>query len=223
MQYQNVINKPLLVGEPDTKTLDILNIPELHIMTGVVGKLITELENQGFETKQKGQTFVNGYLEREDIARCVYQGSRGFEGNQAHKLLMKIDILERDIMKMDPETIIKSLPFVQCLRKFEKVVTACFGQTLDLSYGAYIDEFSTTYRSLDISVTPKVHIVERHVSEFLKLKGETTGLGFWSEQSMEAGHHDFKMEWEKVKVSPNHKEYAERLFKTVVRYNGKHL
>ena len=166
---------------------------------------------------------MNGYLEREDIARCVYQGSRRFEGNQAHKLLMKIDILERDIMKMDPETIIKSLPFVQCLRKFEKVVTACFGQTLDLSYGAYIDEFSTTYRSLDISVTPKVHIVERHVSEFLKLKGETTGLGFWSEQSMEAGHHDFKMEWEKVKVSPNHKEYAERLFKTVVRYNGKHL
>ena len=57
---------------------------------------------------------------------------------------MKVDILERDIMKMDPETIIKSLPFVQCLRKFEKVVTACFGQTLDLSYGAYINEFSTT-------------------------------------------------------------------------------
>ena len=60
MQYQNVINKPLLVGEPDTKTWDILNIPELHIMTGVVGKLNTELENQEFETKKKGQTFVNG-------------------------------------------------------------------------------------------------------------------------------------------------------------------
>ena len=45
MQYQNVINKPLLVGEPDRETLDILNIPELHIRTGVVGKLITELEN----------------------------------------------------------------------------------------------------------------------------------------------------------------------------------
>ena len=107
MQYKNVINKPPLVGEPDTKTLDILNIPELHIMTGVVGKIINELENQGFETKQKKQAFVNGYLEREDIARCVYQGSRGFEGNQAHKLLMKIDILERDIMRMDPEIDIK--------------------------------------------------------------------------------------------------------------------
>ena len=36
-------------------------------------------------------------------------------------------------------------------------------------------------------MTPKVRIVERHVSKFLKLKGETTRLGFWSEQSMEAG------------------------------------
>ena len=176
MQYQNAINKPILVGEPETKTLEILNILELHIMTGVIGKLVTELENRGFETKQKGQIFMIGYLEREDISRCVYQGSRGFEGNQAHKLLMKIDILERDIMEMDPETIIKLLPFVQCLRKFEKVVTACFGQTFDLSYGTYIDEFSTTYRSLDISVTPKVHIVERHLSEFLKLKGRLLDL-----------------------------------------------
>ena len=55
------------------------------------------------------------------------------------------------------------------------------------------------------------------------MKGETAGLGFWSEQSMESGHHDFKLEWEKVKVSENHAEYAERLFTTVVRYAGKHL
>ena len=45
------------------------------------------------------------------------------------------------------------------------------------------------------------------------MKGEKAGLGFWSEQAMEAGHHDFKMEWEKVKVSGNHAEYGERLFR----------
>ena len=50
------------------------------------------------------------------------------------------------------------------------------------------------------------------MKEFLKLKGETAGLGFWSEQSMESGHHDFKLEWEKVKVSANHAEYGDRLF-----------
>ena len=55
------------------------------------------------------------------------------------------------------------------------------------------------------------------------MKGEVAGLGFWSEQSMESAHHDFKLEWEKVKVSANHVEYPERLFNTVVRYAGKHL
>ena len=46
-------------------------------------------------------------------------------------------------------------------------------------------------------------MIETHVAEFLKMKGEIAGLGFWSEQS---GHHDFKLEWEKVKVSENHAE-----------------
>ena len=40
---------------------------------------------------------------------------------------------------------------------------------------------------------------------------------------LEAGHHDFKIEWEKVKVSANHAEYGERLFQTVVRYAKKYL
>jgi hypothetical protein len=66
-------------------------------------------------------------------------------------------------------------------------------------------------------------VIEKHVSEFLKLKGEVAGLGFWSEQSMESGHHDYKLEWEKVKVSANHEEYGDRLFSTTVRYAGKHL
>ena len=65
--------------------------------------------------------------------------------------------------------------------------------------------------------------METHVSEFLKMKREVAGLGFWSEQSMEAGHHDFKLEWETVKVAPDHKEYGERMKNTCVRYNGKHL
>ena len=65
--------------------------------------------------------------------------------------------------------------------------------------------------------------METHVAEFLKTKGEKAGLGFWSEQSMEAGHHDFKLEWEKVKVTPDHKEYGSRLKNTVMRYNVKHL
>ena len=39
---------------------------------------------------------------------------------------------------------------------------------------------------------------------------------------MEAGHYDFKVKWERVKVSGNHAdaEYGESFFQTVVRYAG---
>ena len=222
--YQNVVNPPLLTGDDSTKTLEVLNISELHCMTGTVGKLISEKERCAFVEKEDGEKFMNDFLKREDISKCVYQGSNSFEGNQARKLLQSVDKLERDVQNlMDFETAAKALPFVETLRLFDKVVTACFGQTLDPAYEEHISNFSKQYRTLGITVTPKVHIIERHVAEFLKLKGEVAGLGFWSEQSMESGHHDYKLEWEKVKVSPNHEEYGDRLLDTTVRYAGKHL
>ena len=183
---------------------------------------------------------MNNFLKREDISKCVYQGSNSFEGNQARKLLQRVDKLERDVKDLDFETAAKALPFVETLRQLDKVVTSCFGQTLDPEYENHIAAFSRQYRTLDISITPKVnhfyfdihfiifkflqvHVIETHVAEFLKLKGELAGLGFWSEQSMESGYHDFKLELEKVKVSANQVEYADRLLNTVVRYAGKHL
>ena len=221
--YQNVVNPPLLTDEDSTKTLEILNISELHCMTGAVGKIVSELERCAFEEKEDGEKFVNAFLKREDISKCVYQGSNSFEGNQARKLLQRGDKLDRDVKELDFETAAKGLPFVETLRLLDKVVTACFGQTLAPDYEKHIENFSKQYRTLGISVTPKVHVIEKHVVEFLKRKGEVAGLGFWSEQAMESGHHDFKLEWEKVKVSPNHEEYGQRLLGTIVRYAGKHL
>ena len=53
--------------------------------------------------------------------------------------------------------------------------------------------FSQLYRELGITVTPKVHMVEQHITEFMGLKGEAAGLGFYSEQAIESVHHDFKV------------------------------
>ena len=36
-------------------------------------------------------------------------------------------------------------------------------------------------------------MIEKHVVDFLDMKGESAGLGFYSEQAMEAVHHDFKI------------------------------
>ena len=155
--FQNVVNPPLLTGEDSVKTIEKLNISELHCMTGATGKLVTEMERCAFKTKEEGELFINNFLKREDISKCVYQGSNSFEGNQARKLLQRVDKLERDVKNLNFETAAKALPFVETLRQLDKVVTSCFGQTLDPDYEIHIAAFSRQYRTLDISITPKVN------------------------------------------------------------------
>ena len=75
-----------------------------------------------------------------------------------------------------------------------------------------------------MSITPKIHIIEHHIVDFLKRKEERHGLGWWSEQAFEAMHHDMKCEWEKVKISDHsHPDFPQRLLDFVIRYNSKHL
>ena len=75
-----------------------------------------------------------------------------------------------------------------------------------------------------MSVTPKIHIVEHHIVDFLKRKGEEHGLGWWSEQAFEAVHSDMKKEWERVKINdPDHPDFGQRLLDFVTRYNARHV
>ena len=71
-------------------------------------------------------------------------------------------------------------------------------------------------------MTPKVHLLESHASEFLEMMGGEHGLGYYSEQAMESMHKELKKE-EVEKVAENHPNYREKLCKTVVRVNGKHM
>ena len=107
---------------------------------------------------ESGEKFIVSFLRKEDISRCVYQGAKSFEGNQARKLLRSVDKLERDVKTLDIETCIQVLPYVETLRSFDRVVSSCFSQTLDPEYETKIQSFSVQYRSLGISVTPKVII-----------------------------------------------------------------
>ena len=80
-----------------------------------------------------------------------------------------------------------------------------------------------TYRTLDISTSVKVRILETHIVESLKIMGEEHGLGFYSEQAMESMHHDLLEEWGGEKVDESHPRYGEKLKQTMVRVNGKHI
>ena len=55
------------------------------------------------------------------------------------------------------------------------------------------------------------------------MKGEVQGLGFYSEQAMESMHKELKTEWGADMVDVKHPKYGEKLLKTTVQINGKHI
>ena len=97
------------------------------------------------------------------------------------------------------------------------------GQLVSENYEKTINDFSGAYRSLHISIPLKVHLVESHLSEFIKMKGGEKGAGFYSEQAMESCHKDFKLEWEPIKIKESDVNFGRKLLDTIVRYNGKHI
>ena len=87
-----------------------------------------------------------------------------------------------------------------------------FGMFIEGDHVKAIKHYSKLYRSLGITIPPKVHVVEAHLATFLARKNTPGfGLAAWTEQAFESCHHDFKVEWEKFSVSPDHPEYEQRL------------
>ena len=117
--------------------------------------------------------------------------------------------------------------FIKTFRSFFEVVKGCFGQEVLKSFRNDLKTFKDDYLALNISITPKVHILIEHVETFLDMKaslsGVSKGLGFYSEQSVESIHSDWKHFWEKYKVPDEHPKYLDQLKLAVIAYNAKHL
>ena len=195
--FQNLVNSPLITGPEDLPVLSLLNCPSLHILIGVVNKLIKEMENNVFSSQTEGKTWMESFLKRMHIARKKKQGNNDLEGNQSRDFLRCIDKLEVLLMRECPDRIVEAMPYIVVLKAFDKVVHSCFGVTLVEGYKENITMFSKLYRELGITVTPKV----QHITDFMALKGEAAGLGFYSEQAMESVHQDFKVILRAVHIS----------------------
>ena len=160
-----------------------------------------------------------------DISRTCYHGKSSFIGNEARKLLKKVDQLEVRLYQALTGT--DMLPLAQLYMKaFKEFDLVCFGQKLDPSYQTHIEEFMATYRSLGISVTLKLHVLERHTKEFLvEVGGEESGLGlgYFSEQSFESMHHETEEEEGRMPLLETHPQFGPDLEDLVVRMNGKRM
>ena len=90
--FQNAVNKTLFTHADHVKVSSVANVPGLHAMTGISGKLVDEIEKSFPNNKEthEGTAFVNKFLKENNIHRAEYQGSHSFEGNHARKLLRVI-------------------------------------------------------------------------------------------------------------------------------------
>ena len=93
-EFSNVVHPPLLTGDPTKKIIEIVNIPGLHILLGVVDKLISEMEKKLFETKEEGFISISSFLGSINLNRVSYQGQHRLEGNACNLFLKKIESLE---------------------------------------------------------------------------------------------------------------------------------
>ena len=226
-EFLNVINAPLLSYPDDTKLSDIYDIPGLHCMTGIVAKLVSEIEKSFdcCEEKCEGITFVNKFLTKNNIHRTVYQGSHSFEGNHARELLKVINRMRLHVENYSEEDFDVNKPkimkIIDTMQAFDWVVASCFSKELLGGYVAAIHDFSKLYMELhnsyNVSVTVKAHLVMKHVIPQINKRHPGFGIGVLTEQSFESAHHEFKLEWQKTKLTIDHPKYPQALLDCVVR------
>ena len=114
------------------------------------------------------------------------------------------------------------IPFIDTFSTFNDVRLGCFGMELSEDFGERISNFKNKYLALDITVTPSVHVLLCHVFQFCRF--QKASLGKFSEQASESVHRDFKELWQSTgKVDFQDKNYEANLYKTVLRYNGRHV
>ena len=149
--------------------LKLVNIPGLHILLGVVDKILIEIEKNLFENKESGLQFVNQYLPKKNICRVSYQGQLRLEDSACNKLLKNMDSFE--LFFQERNFIVSAAKYIKVLKDFEKIVHRCFGKSLSSTYVKDLEELSTSYRNLRAPIPLKVHIVKQHISEFINMKG----------------------------------------------------
>ena len=225
-EFLNVVNPPLL-SYPDWALLsDIYDIPGLHCMTGIVAKLIGEIEKSFANTEEttEGKAFVDSFLEANNIHRTVYQGSHSFEGNHGRQLLRVINRMRLDVENLSEETDVDKLRImriIDTIQAFDWVVESCFSKELIGDYKGAIKSFSKLYTDLHnnfgVSVTVKLHLVMAHLIPQIKKRHPGYGIGVLTEQSFESAHHEFKLEWQKTKLAMDHSGYPKALLDCVVR------
>ena len=210
-KYNNCEHEPMDMFPLVGVIMHHVPIPELHLLLGVVNRLYKECIDELPQCEQWARQL---HLVREKYF------SKTFEGNECKKLLDNIPVLEQICVDMSASQ--KVWKIVSAFKSFKSVVESCFGQELKPSFGEDIAKFTGDYMAIGIRITPKVHIVMDHVSEFCS--SWNCGLGRFSEQSSEGVHREFRRYWERHLIKDTSAtRYGPNLLQTVLEYTATHI
>ena len=217
----------ILVQYPDEAVLlDIINFPELHVMLGLVQKLLDYIK------LLSSTSFTEGVLSALNITQTFHRGKKGLNGNSCKKLLENASIITIRSNTLLPESCdkVKIAAAAETMSLLNNVVHSSFGMLVKEGWEQDIKDFCASYRALPgISYPPKFHLVEGHLEQFLRrrwsqdVRYEGFGLGYWSEQPFEALHHKFDEHWERYKVGKMHEEYGHKLLDAVMTWNSRRV
>lgn len=211
--FKNCQHPPLLQVENDNELiLYLMPPPELHLLLGCVNKLYSSMQILYSDIAEKWRKDCN-------VVKSYTNGGKfSFAGNACSSLLDNVDNLRRIC---EHGGLSRCMEFVDTFYKFKIVVDDCFSLKLRPDFEQHISEFKKSYELLNISITPKVHIIMHHVGPFCEK--HQMGLGFFAEQATESSHHDFNENWKHFKVGEENDKYWDKLLRAVLKYNTTHL
>lgn len=181
-------------------------------MLGVVNHLMRNLIQRFPEAEE--------WPKKLSLVRQAQHGSVDFNGNDCHRLLNTTQKL-RMIRKLRPKMKEVAL-FAHAFDCFRDVVHGCFGADLAPSFAEDIQDFRRAFEKLNISLTPKIHMLTHHLSQYIERTQR--GLSLDSEQALESCHFDFQRVYQRYASRDlNNPKAGDQLFRAMCAYNSHHL
>lgn len=211
--FKSCTNLPMFQDENDDDIPTIQLVPpcELHLLLGPVNHMVDELRSIWPEVDD-WVAGMHAFLRGQDHGKL--------NGNGCNKLLKEESLIHLENVIPDEHS-----NFAKAFSALAKVVHGCYSYKVADTIKEDIDNFRKTYLKLQITVTPKVHIILDHLYEFLEdtaaaNNGVWVGLAMYSEQAFESVHSDFKKRWQHFKVNFKNESYGEILKRAVCCYNS---
>ena len=119
MNFENCIHLPLFNLPDNNFIMDIIPLPELHLMLGCVNNILEEL-NKRWSESTGIEDPVWKFCDEFGIKKITYRG-KSLEGPSCEKLLKNLDKLDRRVPR-------RLRVFVTTLFSFDNLKKSCFSE-----------------------------------------------------------------------------------------------